>query len=74
MLRGPGVVHPGGNAGGLDKEGTVALILLILILAILLAGLGFAIHLLWWIALIVAVVWLLGFVFRSGERTRWYRW
>jgi hypothetical protein len=52
----------------------VALILLILILAILLAGLGFAIHLLWWIALIVAVVWLLGFVFRSGERTRWYRW
>jgi hypothetical protein len=52
----------------------VLLILLILILAILLAGLGFAIHLLWWIALIVAVVWLLGFVFRSGERRRWYRW
>jgi hypothetical protein len=74
LLRGPGVVHPGENAGGLDKEGTVALILLILILAILLAGLGFAIHLLWWIALIVAVVWLLGFVFRSGERRRWYRW
>jgi hypothetical protein len=74
LLRGPGVVHPGVNAGGLDKEGTVALILLILILAILLAGLGFAIHLLWWIALIVAVVWLLGFVFRSGERRRWYRW
>jgi hypothetical protein len=52
----------------------VALILLILILAILLAGLGFAIHLLWWIALIVAVVWLLGFVFRSGGRSRWYWW
>ncbi len=52
----------------------MALILLVLILAILLAGLGFAVHLLWWLALIVAVVWLLGFFFRAGERRRWYRW
>jgi hypothetical protein len=56
----------------------MALILLVLILAILLAGLGFAIHLLWWIALIVAVVWLLGFAFRAGgtagPRRRWYYW
>jgi membrane protein YdbS with pleckstrin-like domain len=62
------------NTGGLNKEGTVALILLILLLAIILAGLGFAVHLLWWIAIIVAVVWLLGFVFRGGSRRRWYRW
>lgn len=52
----------------------MALILLILILAIILAGLGFAVHLLWWLALIVAVIWLLGFAFRSGSRSRWYRW
>lgn len=59
---------------GSYKEGTVALILLILLLAIILAGLGFAIHLLWWIALIVLVVWLLGFLFRGGSRRRWYYW
>jgi hypothetical protein len=52
----------------------VALILLILLLAILLASLGFAIHLLWWIAIIVAVVWLLGFAFRSGSGRRWFYW
>lgn len=49
-------------------------ILLILILAILLAGLGFAVHLLWWLALIVAAVWLLGFAFRAGSGRRWYWW
>jgi cell division protein FtsW (lipid II flippase) len=55
----------------------MALILLILLLAILLFGLGFAVHVLWWIALIVLVVWLLGFLVRVGEggsRGRWYRW
>jgi hypothetical protein len=52
----------------------MALILLILILAILLAGLGFAVHLLWWLAVIVAIIWLLGFAFRSGRGSRWYRW
>ena len=40
-------------------------------------GLGFAIHVLWWIALIVLVIWLVGFLVRVGEggsRSRWYRW
>jgi hypothetical protein len=54
-------------------------ILLVLLLAVLLAGLGFAIHLLWWIALIVLAIWLVGFLFRAAEtagsrRRRWYRW
>ena len=55
----------------------MALILVVLLLALLLGGLGFAIHVLWWIALIVLVIWLLGFVVRMGEggsRGRWYRW
>jgi hypothetical protein len=55
----------------------MALILLVLLLALLLGGLGFAIHILWWIALIVLVVWILGFLIRVGEggsRSRWYRW
>ncbi len=52
----------------------MVLILLILVLALLLGGLGFAIHALWWIALIVLVVWLVGFLVRAGEGARWYRW
>jgi len=55
----------------------MALILLVLLLALLLGGLGFAVHILWWIALIVLVVWVLGFLIRVGEggsRGRWYRW
>jgi len=55
----------------------MALILIVLLLALLLGGLGFAVHILWWIALIVLVVWLLGFLVRVGEggsRSRWYRW
>jgi hypothetical protein len=55
----------------------MALILLVLLIALLLGGLGFAVHILWWIALIVLVVWVLGFLIRVGEggsRSRWYRW
>ena len=55
----------------------MALILIVLLLALLLGGLGFAVHVLWWIALIVLVVWLVGFLVRMGEggsRGRWYRW
>jgi hypothetical protein len=56
----------------------VLLIVAILLLALILAGVGFAVHVLWWIALIVLAVWLLGFVFLAaeggGRRRRWYRW
>ncbi len=52
----------------------MALVVLVLILALILGGLGFAVHVLWWLALIVLALWLLGFVFRSGTGRRWYRW
>jgi len=39
----------------------MALILLVLILAILLGGLGFVLHALWWVAAVVLVLWLIGF-------------
>jgi hypothetical protein len=52
----------------------MGLILLVLLLALLFAGLGFAVHLLWIIAVILAVVWLVGFAVRSGENARWYHW
>jgi hypothetical protein len=54
------------------------LIVAVLLLALILGGLGFAVHVLWWIALIVLVLWLVGFLFRTaegtGRRRRWYRW
>ncbi|WP_149180502.1 hydrophobic protein [Streptomyces sp. TRM49041] len=53
-------------------------ILLILLLAIVLFGVGFLWDVLWWIALAVLVIWLLGFFMRGstagGGRSRWYRW
>jgi hypothetical protein len=57
----------------------MAIILIALLIVLILGGLGFALHLLWWIALIALAIWLLGFLFRVGEgvgsrRRRWYRW
>ncbi|MFC6931221.1 hydrophobic protein [Actinomadura yumaensis] len=52
--------------------------LLVLLLIVILIGAGFALKLLWWIAIAVLVLWALGFVFRTaeggGRRRRWYRW
>ena len=55
----------------------MAILLIALLIVLLLGGLGFALHVLWWVALIALVVWLLGFVFRvgaGGPRRRWYYW
>ena len=56
----------------------MVVILAVLILALILGGLGFAAHVLWWIALIVFVAWLIGFGISEGAgagggRRRWYR-
>ncbi len=58
----------------------MAVILVALLIVLLLVGLGFAIHVLWWLALVALVVFLLGFLIRVGEtvarprRRRWYYW
>ncbi|MFJ8135204.1 hydrophobic protein [Streptomyces sp. NPDC096013] len=53
-------------------------ILIVLLLALILFGAGFAVKILWWVALIVLALWLLGFLVRGtsagGGRSRWYRW
>ena len=49
-------------------------VLLVLLLALVLGGLGFAVHVLWWIALVVLAIWLIGFFIRGAEGARWYRW
>jgi hypothetical protein len=56
----------------------MGVVLLVLLLALVLGGLGFAVHVLWWIAVVVFVLWLIGFAIRGAEtggRRRWYgRW
>jgi hypothetical protein len=53
---------------------TMGIILLVLLLALIFGGLGFAVHALWIVAAVVLVAWLIGFAMRSGESARWYRW
>lgn len=50
----------------------VPLILLLILIAILF-GAGAAVHLLWWIAIIALIIWVVGF-FARPSGGRWYRW
>ena len=52
----------------------MGVILLVLLLAVLLGAGGFAVHVLWWLALAVIAIWLVGFAVRGTEGARWYRW
>ncbi len=49
-------------------------VLLALLLVLILFGVGFTAHLLWYVAGILLVLWLLGFLVRGAEGARWYRW
>ena len=53
------------------------LLLLALLIILIVAGVGFAIHVLWWVAIAALILWLIGFFVGGvggGER-RWYgRW
>jgi hypothetical protein len=53
----------------------VALIALVLILAIF-GGLGFAVHVLWYVLIAAILIWLIGFFIggipETGARRRWY--
>jgi hypothetical protein len=48
-------------------------LLVCLVLIVLLFGAGFALHMLWWVALVGVVIWLVGLAAHAPER-RWYRW
>ncbi len=52
-------------------------ILLALLLVLIFAGLGFTLHVLWIVAGVLLVLWLIGFVLGRGEgagRHGFYRW
>jgi len=53
----------------------VAALLLALLIVLALFVVGFAaVKLLIWIAIILAIIWLIGFFVRGVEGARWYRW
>jgi hypothetical protein len=49
-------------------------LLLVLLIAAILFGVGVAIHMLWFVAAVVLVLWLLGFLIRPRSEARWYYW
>jgi hypothetical protein len=57
------------------EDDMVALVALVLILA-LLGGLGFAVHVLWYVLIVALLLWLIGFFIGGapvgGEGRRWY--
>ena len=51
--------YTSGETNRRARKGTdMALVIILLLLALVLGGLGFAIHVLWWIAIVVFVVFL----------------
>jgi hypothetical protein len=53
------------------------LILFVLLIALLLGGLGFALHFLWFLAAVVFCLWIIGYVVGRGQgngRHHFYRW
>jgi len=63
---------PPGSGPGTERT-IVALIIAFLLLALILGGLGFAVHVLWILAVIALVIWLIGFLV-AGANHRWYHW
>jgi len=61
-------------ARSLFEELVMGIVLLVLLLALIFGGLGFAVHALWIIAAVILAAWVIGFAMRSGESARWYRW
>jgi len=53
------------------------LLLVALLVVLIVAGAGFALHVLWVVALVLLALWLIGFVVGRGEGAghhRFYRW
>jgi hypothetical protein len=53
----------------------MAVVLVAFLIVLLLFGLGFALHVLWWVALIALALWLIGWLVGAAEgggRRGWY--
>ncbi len=54
-------------------NGDMCALIVFLILTAALFGAGAAVHVLWWVALAMLVIWFVGFLFKPRRR-RWYYW
>jgi hypothetical protein len=52
---------------------SVLLLALLIVIALFVVGFA-AVKFLIWVAIILAIVWLIGFFVRGAEGARWYRW
>jgi hypothetical protein len=52
----------------------VLALLLVLLLILILFGAGFAVQVLWYLAIALLILWVIGFFVRGVEGARWYRW
>jgi len=57
-----GMTASGEQIGAARKGTGMVLVIILLLLALLLGGLGFAVHVLWWVAIVVFVVFLVSLV------------
>lgn len=71
-LRDHGIEPEGARTIVLERTDSMGLVLLALLLVLVLAGAGFALHVLWIIALVLLLLWLVGFAV-SGAEHSWYR-
>src|ERR1700735_5256243 len=58
-------------------EGVCVVLLLALLLVLIFFGAGFALHILWIVAVVLLVFWLVGFALGRGEgagKNKFYRW
>jgi hypothetical protein len=51
----------------------VVAVLLFLLLIAILFGVGAVAHALWWVAIVLLVLWAIGFL-AHGSSSRWYYW
>ena len=72
MTRGLSALTWGNHLSTNRREGSMTA-LLILLLVVILFGAGFALKVLWYVAIAALILWFIGFVAHGPER-RWYRW
>jgi lysylphosphatidylglycerol synthetase-like protein (DUF2156 family) len=66
-----------GVSESIEKESSLMVLVLALLLVLIFFGAGFAVHLLWIAALVLLVLWVVGFAIGRGEGAgnhRFYRW
>lgn len=68
-------LHPGTQVP--PTKGSPMVLLLALLVVLIVAGLGFTLHLLWVLAAVMLVLWIIGFAVGRGENAgsrHFYRW